>query len=59
MLGTLLGAVVVAALGTFVAGLVGIAVLMTWLRRGAFTPFVLFRIVLGVLLLALGYGWDL
>lgn len=40
----------------FVAALMAIAVLMQWLKRASFTPFVVYRILLGVLLLALIYG---
>lgn len=39
-----------------VAGFVAIAVLMTWLRRATFTPFVLYRLALGATLLYLVYG---
>ncbi|MGH6719458.1 MAG: undecaprenyl-diphosphate phosphatase, partial [Alphaproteobacteria bacterium] len=38
---------------TFVAALAAIAWLMRWLNRGSFTPFVIYRVVLGVGLL----GW--
>ena len=31
----------------FVTGLIGIAVMMSWLRRAGFAPFVLYRLVLG------------
>ena len=39
----------------FVSALLAIAVLMAWLKRSTFTPFVLYRLVLGVFLLAVGY----
>jgi undecaprenyl-diphosphatase len=38
---------------TVVAGLLAIAVLMVWLRRASFTPFVLYRLALGGVLLYL------
>lgn len=40
----------------FVAALIAIAAMMAWLRRASFTPFVVYRILLGILLLALVYG---
>lgn len=46
----------VAAGLAFVAALIAIAAMMAWLRRASFTPFVIYRILLGVLLLALVYG---
>ena len=39
------------------AALFTIAVLMTWLKRSSFTPFVVYRIALGGFLLAAVYGW--
>ncbi len=39
----------------FFAGLIGIAILMAWLRRSTFTPFVIYRLVLGAAVLALAY----
>ena len=47
----------IAATLAFVAALVAIAAMMAWLRRASFTPFVVYRIFLGGLLLALVYGW--
>jgi undecaprenyl-diphosphatase len=44
---------VVAALLAFAAALLAIAVMMNWLRRASFTPFVVYRIWLGCLLLYL------
>lgn len=49
------GALIAGALA-FVAALVAIAALMQWLKRSSFTPFVIYRILLGLLLLALVYG---
>ena len=40
----------------FIAALIAIAVMMAWLRRATFTPFVVYRIALGVALLALVYS---
>jgi len=48
-----------AAALSFVAAFAGIAFLMTWLRRSTFTPFVVYRILLGGTLLGLAYGWGL
>ena len=33
-----------------------IAALMAWLKRATFTPFVVYRVLLGAALLALSYG---
>lgn len=41
----------------FIAALISIAVLMAWLKRASFAPFVVYRIVLGAGLLAIAYGW--
>ena len=41
----------------FAAALVVMAVLMAWLRRSSFTPFVIYRIALGGFLLSVVYGW--
>jgi undecaprenyl-diphosphatase len=38
------------------AGVVAIAFLMAWLRRATFTPFVIYRLLLGAVLLYLAYG---
>ncbi|MGP1256035.1 MAG: undecaprenyl-diphosphate phosphatase [Kiloniellales bacterium] len=46
----------IAAALAFVAALIAIAAMMAWLRRASFTPFVVYRILLGILLLALVYG---
>ncbi|KJS43474.1 MAG: UDP pyrophosphate phosphatase [Rhodospirillaceae bacterium BRH_c57] len=40
----------------FVSALVAITVMMAWLKHASFTPFVLYRIVLGVVLLGVAYG---
>ncbi len=40
----------------FVTALVAIAVMMAWLRRASFAPFVIYRVVLGLLVLGLAYG---
>jgi len=40
----------------FVSALVAIIAMMRWLRHASFTPFVVYRVVLGVILLALAYG---
>lgn len=41
----------------FITALIAIVVLMAWLRRSSFTPFVIYRIILGVGLLGLSYGY--
>ena len=38
------------------SAMVAIWAMMAWLRRATFTPFVVYRIVLGILLLAFAYG---
>jgi len=40
----------------FVSAFVAIVLMMAWLRRASFTPFVLYRLVLGGVLLAYSYG---
>ncbi|MGY9003424.1 MAG: undecaprenyl-diphosphate phosphatase [Rhodospirillales bacterium] len=46
----------VAAGLAFISALVVIAMLMAWLKRATFTPFVIYRIVLGCVLLGVVYG---
>ncbi len=41
----------------FATALIVMAVLMAWLKRSSFTPFVVYRIALGGFLLATVYGW--
>lgn len=41
----------------FITALIAIAVMMAWLRRSTFAPFVLYRVALGVVLLAVAYGF--
>jgi undecaprenyl-diphosphatase len=41
---------------SFFAGLIAVAILMSWLRRSTFTPFVVYRLLLGAVVLALAYG---
>jgi undecaprenyl-diphosphatase len=52
-----------AALGAalaFIFAFIAIALMMSWLRRATYTPFVVYRIALGLLLLGLiyGAGWS-
>jgi len=54
---TLQADLVLAAGLAFVAALISISVMMRWLARASFTPFVVYRIVLGAVLLAWSYGW--
>jgi len=42
----------------FASALIVMAALMAWLRRASFTPFVVYRIVLGGFLLSVVYGWP-
>ena len=37
--------------------MIAIAAMMSWLRRASFTPFVIYRVILGLVLLAWVYGW--
>jgi len=41
----------------FVAALITIVILMAWLRRATFTPFAIYRIILGAGLIGFSYGW--
>jgi undecaprenyl-diphosphatase len=41
----------------FVAALIAISIMMFWLRRATFVPFVVYRVALGVVLLAVAYGF--
>ncbi len=41
----------------FVSGLVALAFLMAWLKRSTFMPFVIYRLILGGAVLAVGYEW--
>ncbi len=50
------GAVMAAGLA-FVTAILSIAALMAWLQRSTFTPFVIYRVILGAGLLAVAYGW--
>ncbi|MGH7185029.1 MAG: undecaprenyl-diphosphate phosphatase [Pseudomonadota bacterium] len=45
-----------AALFSMITGLAAIAFLMRWLKRSSFAPFVIYRLILGVALLALIYA---
>ena len=47
-----------AAALAFVTALITIAVLMRLLKHMSFTPFVLYRLFLGIVLLVLYYGFD-
>ena len=43
---------------SFIAALITITVLMAWLKRASFTPFVIYRIALGGFLLAVAHGYT-
>lgn len=56
----ILGTDVILAAGmSFIAGLLAIALMMRWLRHAGFGPFVIYRILLGALLLYWVYGTGL
>ncbi|OEJ69287.1 undecaprenyl-diphosphate phosphatase [Magnetovibrio blakemorei] len=42
---------------SFVSALIAIALMMAWLKRASFTPFVIYRLGLGCVLLAVSYGY--
>ena len=50
------GAAVTGVALSFVTALTAIALMMAWLRRATFGIFVVYRVILGVILLAFGYG---
>ena len=54
---TLTRGVLAAAGLSFVTAIISIAALMAWLQRSSFTPFVIYRVVLGIALLAIAYDW--
>ncbi len=43
---------------SFITALITIAVLMSWLKRASFTPFAIYRIILGAALLVWVYGYG-
>lgn len=49
----------IAAVLAFMSAYVAIGFLLRWLQRATFTPFVVYRVLLGVVLLAAGYGIPL
>jgi undecaprenyl-diphosphatase len=50
--------ILIAAALAFISGYIAIALMMKWLSRASFTPFAIYRIILGAGLLALIYGTD-
>ena len=52
----LTAAALIATLLAFFSALIAIAVMLAWLRRATFTPFVIYRMLLGGALLYLVYG---
>lgn len=52
----LLGAALLTALFAAIAGFLAIALLMAWLRRFGFVPFVIYRLIFGAVLLYLVYA---
>ncbi len=51
--------ILIAAILSFGAGYIAISLMMQWLSRSTFMPFVIYRIILGAGLLILIYGTDL
>ena len=41
----------------FITALISISALMAWLQRSSFTPFAVYRVLLGIGLLGFAYGW--
>lgn len=52
----LAGNILMAVVLSFITAFVTIVLMMAWLRRATFAPFIIYRIILGVILLAIGYG---
>ena len=48
--------VLIAVILSFLSGWVSIALMMKWLSRATFTPFAIYRIILGIVLLGVLYG---
>ncbi|GJL85553.1 MAG: undecaprenyl-diphosphatase 1 [Micavibrio sp.] len=49
--------VLLAAFLAFISGFIAIALMMKWLERATFTPFAIYRIILGIFLLGFVYGF--
>jgi len=56
----LTGEALIGGFFAFVAAWIAVALLMKWLRHYSYTPFVIYRLALGILLLVLiyGFGWS-
>ena len=52
---TLTTEVVIAALLSFISGWIAISLMMKWLEKSSFMPFVIYRMILGVILLGIVY----
>lgn len=52
----LTGAALTGVALSFITALAAITLMMAWLRRATFKPFVVYRVILGIILLAIGYG---
>ena len=50
--------IIIAAIIAFITGYIAIALMMKWLAHASFTPFVIYRIILGIGLLTLIYATD-
>jgi undecaprenyl-diphosphatase len=46
----------IAAALSFITGLIAITLMMKWLERATFLPFVIYRLIMGAVLLGLIYG---
>lgn len=51
--------IIIAAILSFISGYIAITLMMKWLARASFTPFAIYRILMGIGLLALIYTTDL
>ena len=47
---------IIAAVLSFIAALIAIKLFMRWIASASMTPFVIYRLILGVVLLAIAYG---
>jgi undecaprenyl-diphosphatase len=49
----------VAVILSYISALIVIAVMMKWLSKFSFTPFVIYRLILGVVLIGIYYIWPI
>ncbi len=50
--------IIIAAALAFISGYIAIMLMMKWLKRASFTPFAIYRVILGLALLGIIYGTD-